>query len=81
MGNGMETLSEADWEELVVLLEEAPPGRIQIAIRCVDGQVVVTADASRLVTWFDRLVHVATVSSGSAFDRALLRELRRLSVH
>jgi hypothetical protein len=78
----METLSEADWEELVVLLEEAPPGRIQVAIRCVDGRVVVTAHASpRLVTWFDRLVHVATVSSGSAFDRALLRELRRLSVH
>lgn len=79
----MDKLSEVDWQELALLIEEAPPGRIQVAMRRVGPEAGSIPDASpaRLVTWFDRLLHLATVSSGTAFDRALLRELRRLSVH
>jgi len=79
----MDKLSDADWQELALLIEEAPVGRIHAAMSRVDPSAapIPTASAVRLVTWFDRLVHLATISSGSSFDRALLRELRRLSVH
>ena len=79
----MDRLSDADWQELALLIEAAPVGRIRAAMSRVDPSVVSTppASAARLVTWFDRLLHLATISSGSAFDRALLHELRRLRVH
>jgi hypothetical protein len=81
-GAVIEELSEADWQELTLLLEEAPPGRIQVAVSRVSPSVISTTEAApRLVTSFDRLMHLAAVSSGSAFDHALLRELRRLGVH
>jgi hypothetical protein len=79
----MDKFSEVDWQELALLIEEAPPGRIQVAMSRVGPAAVRTphARAARLVTSFDRLLHLASVSSGSGFDRALLLELRRLSVH
>ena len=79
----MDRLSDADWQELALLIEAAPVGRIRAAMSRVDPSVVSTppASAARLVTWIDRLLHLATISSGSAFDRALLHELRRLRVH
>ena len=75
--------SEADWQELRLLIANAPPGRMQVAMNRVSGSAVpVTQDpATRLLTGFDRLLHLAAISSGSAFDRALLLELRRLNVH
>ena len=39
------------------------------------------APATALRTHVDRLLHLGAISSGDAFDRALLAELRRLSVH
>ena len=39
------------------------------------------APATMLPTEVDRLLHLTAISSGDAFDRALLAELRRLSLH
>lgn len=75
--------SEADWQELTLLIANAPPGRMQVAVNRVSVPTVPVArePATRLLTGFDRLLHLAAISSGSAFDRALLLELRRLNVH
>lgn len=72
-------LTESDWEELAGLIDSAPPGRIQVAIHRLG--VVPSGATPRLVSGIDRLLHLATLSSGTAFDRALLEELRRLNVH
>ena len=75
--------SETDWQELTLLIAEAPPGRMQVAM----SRVSVLASskgrkpATRLLTGFDRILHLAAISSGSDFDKALLVELRRLNVH
>lgn len=71
-------LSDADWDDLADLITEAPPQRIQLAMNCI-GAASATASAWR--NGVDRLLHLATISSGNAFDRALLHQLRRLSVH
>jgi hypothetical protein len=73
-----EHLSDCEWDDLADLITEAPPERIQLALRRVDASA---GAAVVLPSGVDRLLHLATISSGNAFDRALLRELRRLSVH
>jgi hypothetical protein len=71
-------LSEHDWQELTELITTAPPQRITLAMRSVNASC---APVIALRTEVDRLLHLATISSGDAFDRALLVELRRLSLH
>ena len=71
-------LSDADWDDLADLITEAPPDRIRLAMRHLNAP---STSAAVLLSGADRLLHLATVSSGNAFDLALLRELRRLSVH
>ena len=73
-----EQLSDADWDDLADLITEAPPERIRLAMRHLKASA---AAVTALLSGADRLLHLATISSGSAFDLALLRELRRLSVH
>ena len=71
-------LSERDWQELTELIATAPPARIRLAMKRVNQSC---APATVLRTEVDRLLHLAAISSGDAFDRALLAELRRLSLH
>jgi hypothetical protein len=71
-------LSELDWQELTDLIATAPPERIRLAVSRVNTS---SAPATALLTEVDRLLHLAAISSGDAFDRALLGELRRLSAH
>ena len=59
-------LSDAEWAELAGLIEEAPPGRVRVAMRRVP---------------VERLRPRVALTTGDAVNRALLRELRRLSVH
>jgi hypothetical protein len=70
--------SDADWEELADLVMDAPPERLRLAMRHIDAS---GASATALLSGADRLLRLATISPGNAFDMALLRELRRLSVH
>jgi hypothetical protein len=71
-------LSEFDWRELTDLITAAPPERVRLAVSRVNASC---APGTPLITPVDRLLHLATISSGDAFDRALLGELRRLSIH
>jgi hypothetical protein len=71
-------LSEHDWQELTDLIAAAPPERIRLAVTRVGA---LRAPATALLTAADRLLHFAAISSGDSFDRALLGELRRLSLH
>jgi hypothetical protein len=75
-------LSDAEWEELAVLIEEAPPGRVRVAMRRIPVERL-NADASvaHVPTGVERVCHLAAFTNGDAIHRALLRELRRLSVH
>jgi hypothetical protein len=63
---------------LADLIADAPPQRIRLAMSQVHAP---GAAATALLSGADRLLHIATISSGDAFERALLQELRRLSVH
>jgi hypothetical protein len=71
-------LSELDWQELTDLISTAPPARVKLAVSRVNASCT---PAAPLMTAVDRLLHLAAISSGDAFDRALLGELRRLSIH
>lgn len=73
-------LSASDWQELTTLIVEAPADRIRVAVNRVSASAVLFAreDPGRLLTGVDWLLHLAEISSGYAFERALLRELRRL---
>ena len=71
-------LTDADWDDLADLITEAPLQRIQLAMSCIGAS---TASAAAWRSSADRLLQLATISSGNAFDRALLKQLRRLSVH
>ena len=82
-----EELSVAEWVELGELIDGSPPTRIQAALDVVTAlagcrpvQEGVAVAPSRLSA-IDWLLYLGTLSSGVAFDRALLRELRRLSMH
>ena len=74
-------LSDADWEELSVLIENAPPDRLKVAMSRLRVPTNTDSESPHLAIGAERLLHLATISSGDAFDRALLKELRRLSVH
>jgi len=81
-------LTEAEWDDLVDLITASPAERIDQALKRIVAahrpisnpkhQLAPTAQPLTSEGW---LIHLATVSSGAAFDRALLHELRRLSVH
>jgi hypothetical protein len=75
--------SPDDWQELVPLIDEAPPERIYAAMKVLNifSWCDPSARPPRLFTGVERLLHMRTVSSGNALHRALLKELRRLSVH
>ena len=78
-------LTDSEWNELVDLITSAPAARMGEALRrLVIDQTASAAPAdptSANRTTEDWLLHLATISSGEAFDRALLTELRRLSIH
>jgi hypothetical protein len=78
-------LSDADWQELTRLIAEAPPDRLRAALGLVSASARPAARPMSarppLLTGVERLLHLADISSGGAFDRALLVELRRLSLH
>ena len=71
-------LSELDWQELTALITTATPERIKLAVSRVTPSRTLAAS---LHTAAERLLHLAAISSGKAFDRALLGELRRLNLH
>jgi len=78
-------LTDSEWNELVDLITSAPAARMGAALRrLVIHQTTPTTPAdptSANRTTEDWLLHLAAISSGEAFDRALLTELRRLSIH
>ena len=81
-------LTDAEWDDLVDLITASPSERIDealtrvvIARRPGRGDLPRGASGGHQRTTAAWLLHLASISSGAAFDRALLRELRRLSVH
>jgi hypothetical protein len=78
-------LTDSEWNELVDLITSAPAARMGEALRrLVIHQTATTTPADPTPanrTTEDWLLHLASISSGEAFDRALLTELRRLSIH
>jgi hypothetical protein len=81
-------LSDAEWDDLIELIAASPAERIDQALKRVvlrprtgrppKRRLIPT---SQPVTLEGRLIHLAVISPGAQFDRALLTELRRLSVH
>jgi hypothetical protein len=78
-------LTESEWNELVDLITTSPAARMGEALRrLVASEEPTTAPSDSTTahrTTEDWLLHLAAISSGEAFDRALLTELRRLSIH
>jgi hypothetical protein len=79
-------LTDTEWDELVDLIAASPAGRMGEALKRLEaGRASSTSKtdlpAAHPRTTEDWLLHLATISSGEAFDRALLTELRRLSLH
>jgi hypothetical protein len=79
-------LTDAEWNELVDLIAASPAGRMGEALKRLHAGhassiSLMDPPAAHLRTTEDWLLHLATISSGEAFDRALLTELRRLSLH
>jgi len=79
-------LTDTEWDELVDLIAASPIGRMDEALKRLAVGDVSSPDlpdppAEELRTTEDWLLHLASISSGEAFDRALLTELRRLSLH
>ena len=75
-------LTDAEWDELVDLIAASPTDRMDEAL----NRMAVGHPSSNRPPWQPRsteewLVHLASISPGPAFDRALLTELRRLSLH
>ena len=73
-------LTDAEWDELVELIAASPTERMDEALK----RMSVASPSSNRPPWQPRsteewLVHLASISPGPAFDRALLTELRRLS--
>ena len=76
-------LTDREWEELEKLIAESPIGRVGVALK---RMAVRYPSSKRRLAEQPRstegwLVHLALISPGIGFDRALLRELNRLSVH
>ena len=78
-------LTDSEWDELVDLIAASPAARMGEALRRLDageGPSIAPVDPTTAHrTTEDWLLHLASISSGEAFDRALLTELRRLSLH
>jgi hypothetical protein len=78
-------LTDSEWNELVDLIAASPAARMGEALRRLHagrGTWLPFADSTAAHrTTEDWLLHLAAISSGEAFDRALLTELRRLSIH
>jgi hypothetical protein len=79
-------LTDSEWDELVDLIAASPAARMGEALKRLDaGQasssLAPAEPAATHRTTEDWLLHLASISSGEAFDRALLTELRRLSIH
>jgi len=75
-------LTDAEWDELVDLIAASPTERMDEALK----RMSVAPPSSNQPPWQPRsteewLVLLASISPGPAFDRALLTELRRLSLH
>ena len=77
-------LTDSEWDELVDLITTAPAARMGEALRRLVVEQAPAAPSDPISahrTTEDWLLHLASISSGEAFDRALLTELRRLSIH
>ena len=79
-------LTDTEWDELVDLIAASPIGRMDEALKRLNAGDALSLDLpdpldAELRTTEDWLLHLASISSGEAFDRALLTELRRLSLH
>ena len=81
-------LTDVEWNDLIGLIAASPGERIDQALKRIVMRVRTRRPPKRRLTpttqpvtvegW---LIHLAGVSPGAEFDRALLTELRRLSVH
>ena len=76
----IDELTTNEWLELADLIIESPPARIYAAVSLVAGSCSPT-EIPRLPTVIEWLLYLDDLSSGDAFDRAVLEELRRLSLH
>ena len=78
-------MTDSEWDELVDLIAASPAARMGAALRRLHAGQGRSPDAADPAgdhrTTEDWLLHLASISSGEAFDRALLTELRRLSIH
>ena len=79
-------LTDTEWDELVDLIAASPSGRMDEALKRLAAGHAASLDlpeppAAEPRSTEDWLLHLASISPGEAFDRALLTELRRLSLH
>jgi len=76
-------LTDAEWDELVDLIAASPRERMGEALKRIAAMYPWSnrPSASPIRSTEEWLLHLATISSGDAFDRSLLTELRRLSIH
>jgi hypothetical protein len=78
-------LTDSEWDELVDLIAASPAARMGEALKRLRAwhasPGTSTDPTAPNRTTEDWLLHLASISSGEAFDRALLTELRRLSIH
>jgi hypothetical protein len=75
----IDELTTSEWLELADLIIESPPARIHAAVTV--AAELSTTDIPRLPTGIEWLLYLDDLSTGDAFDRAVLEELRRLSLH
>jgi hypothetical protein len=80
--------TESEWDDLLDLIAESPAERLNHAFAHVGARRHISTDelhpfalAAQPHTIEGWLLHLAAISSGDAFDRALLVELRRRSIH
>jgi len=81
-------LTDEEWDDLVGLLSESPAERIGYALKRLGARhragrrITDPLDPTfRHLTTEGWLLQLASISPNAAFDRALLTELRRLSLH
>ena len=81
-------LTDEEWDNLVGLIAQSPPERIGYALKRLGTKHRAgrrTTDPLdplfRHLTTEGWLLQLASISPNAAFDRALLLELRRLSLH
>jgi hypothetical protein len=79
-------LNPAERRELVELLVESSAARIHAAVNVIAGAIERASTGERVDSpkppaIIDWLLYLDALCSGDAFERALLKELRRLSIH